>query len=77
MTKKDYELIAGVFANKARNTRRYIEIANKQNNAQAVGMLVNEYNHYKYLAYDMATELAKTNPLFDRKRFLTACGIDN
>lgn len=76
MTKKDYELIARVFSGRTRDMQRYINIAKNQNNAQAVDMLQNEYNHYKYLAYDMATELAQTNKLFDRKRFLTACGIN-
>lgn len=29
----------------------------------------------KYVAYDFAVELARTNPSFDREWFLKACGI--
>lgn len=76
MTKKDYELIARVLASRIRNTDRYISIASKQNNPQALDMLVNEYNHYKYIAYDMATELQAENSRFNRKMFLQACGLD-
>lgn len=51
MTKKDYELIAGVFARTA-----WDDIA-------------------KSMAVNLAIELEKDNPRFDRAKFLTACGV--
>lgn len=55
MTKKDFELIARVFAE---HNRRY---------GGRTSAVAGE------LAQDFATELAETNPLFDRARFLAAC----
>ena len=51
MTKKDYELIAGVFARTA-----WDDIA-------------------KSLAFNLANELEKENPRFNRALFLEACGV--
>lgn len=33
------------------------------------------YSAWENVAYGMATALARTNPAFDRTRFLTACGV--
>lgn len=52
MTRKDYELIAGV---------------------------LNRFQHdggHAEICETMADDLATTNPLFNRARFLTACGVN-
>jgi len=34
-----------------------------------------KFNNIDQLARDLATELEKENPRFDRARFLSACGV--
>lgn len=62
MTKKDYELIAKVF-NKNITDKSTICI---KNNVPIVATA---------MARQFADVLVSTNPLFDKQRFLTACGV--
>lgn len=57
MTRKDYELIAGVLKN-------YLRID------YGVECVLEE------LAEEFADVLATTNPLFNRDKFLKACGVN-
>lgn len=61
MTRKDFELIAGVIKD-ANYT------ASKFQDTRGVGMLT-------HVALELADVLAGTNPAFDRERFLVACGV--
>jgi hypothetical protein len=61
MTRKDYELIAGIIQN-ANYT------ASKFKDTSGASMLT-------HVALELSDALATTNPLFDRTRFLTACGV--
>jgi hypothetical protein len=60
MTKKHFEIIAGVIAHHVRCDR-------DEKGAVWTAEL---------LAEDLAHEFAKLNPLFDTDRFLAACGIN-
>jgi hypothetical protein len=64
MTKKDYIIIAKVIYKHYGNRIDYY--SDSENNL-ALGDLVLE----------LATELAKDNPRFDRSRFLIACGFSS
>jgi hypothetical protein len=59
MTKKDYELIASTFVQ---------QLSNYQD-------LTPEASAIRGVARGMATQLESTNPRFNRKLFLTACGV--
>jgi len=59
MTKKDYELIASTFVQ---------QLSNYQD-------LTPEASAIRGVARGMATQLEGTNPRFNRKLFLTACGV--
>ena len=60
MTKKDYELIAGAIS------RRVI-----------VGRPITGNNLIVYqVALSIATKLENDNPLFNRDKFLKACGVE-
>lgn len=61
MTRKDFELIAGVFADATRRMR-----------PEPDGDLA--FMH-RVLAEDLADTLRRTNERFDRDRFLAACGV--
>jgi hypothetical protein len=54
MTKKDYELIAGVLATAWWGSN----------------------DQKRHIAYDLADALADTNPLFNKDKFLKACGVN-
>lgn len=60
MTRKDYQLIAGVL---------------QQNRAQ-FGQYDERAITLDAVAHQFATALEDTNPRFDRARFLTACGVN-
>jgi hypothetical protein len=60
MTRKDYELIARVFAGTKPNTDRCSP----------------EYVQWQYDVQALASELRQTNSRFDRARFVTACGVE-
>jgi hypothetical protein len=60
MTKKDYELIAGVMANLS---------ADFNNDGEDTVSL-------SLVAQELADVLSTTNPRFDRARFLSACGVN-
>jgi len=62
MTRKDYELIAGIIQN-ANYT------ASKFKDTSGASMLT-------HLAIELSDALATTNPAFNRARFLTACGVN-
>lgn len=64
MTKKDYELIAGVF---------YKELLDLGGNGNRYG--IGKADEWRTLALLMAANLALHNPRFDKAKFLTACGI--
>lgn len=59
MTKKDFILIARVLSESKENRNRLVETPQV----------------FDRVAQRMADALADTNPLFDRGRFLTACGV--
>lgn len=61
MTKKDYELIAAVITS-VRDPDRRMRLGHKH----ACDNIANEF----------ARVLARTNPRFDRARFLKACGVE-
>lgn len=66
MTRKDFELIAAVVARERTNARTLpLKVAVKEARIAAVDGT----------AYALAHALATTNPLFDRSRFLRACGV--
>jgi hypothetical protein len=59
MTRKDFQLIADTFAEEIATCEAMEETVS----AQAL----------RHFAASMADSLAKTNPRFDRERFVTAC----
>lgn len=61
MTRQDYELIAQVF-------ERQYEAASSLGEGDAMEAIEDA-------AFDMATAFEASNPRFDRKRFLAACGV--
>lgn len=63
MTKKDYELIAGIISNS-------IYTATKFKEEQGRGWV-------EHIALEFAESLATTNPRFNRDLFLKACGVEN
>lgn len=63
MTKKDYELIAGIIRN-ANHT------ATKFKDTSGESMLV-------HLTLEFCDELVKENPRFNRELFLNACKVNN
>jgi predicted dinucleotide-binding enzyme len=63
MTKKDYELIAAAIK---RATESVVVASIRQDYVEPV---------MEDLANDLAGELTKTNPRFDQRRFLVACGV--
>jgi hypothetical protein len=62
MTKKDYELIAGIIS----------DLVAQKKDAGAFS----HNPELKTVAEDFAHALQDTNPRFDRARFLTACGVN-
>lgn len=67
MTRKDYELIAGVI-----KSQRFDGAEGDGLEAVRIG---EGNSRVYYLAHAMADALANTNPQFDRVRFITACGL--
>lgn len=67
MTKKDYIAIAAAL-NKARDMM--LHTTNAHNDKRVV---VNTLDH---AVYQLADALASDNPLFDKGRFYTACGVN-
>jgi hypothetical protein len=61
MTKKDYELIAGIIA---QNQADFFEGEDG-------------HSLLKILSHQLANELATDNPRFNRSTFLKACGVSN
>ena len=66
MTKKDYELIAAAIKRTVDEARAYEH--------PAYGLSI-RLSALEDLANDLAGELTKTNPRFDQRRFLVACGV--
>lgn len=64
MTKKDYELIAGVL----RGETEYIKTARGIDDSERVDRVA----YVASLASEFATALQPTNPRFDRERFIAA-----
>ncbi len=64
MTKKDYELIASVYAAEMQFYEEYGE-----DELEPKAIIASN-------AHQMANALAEQNPKFDRKRFLKACGVE-
>jgi hypothetical protein len=62
MTRKDFELIAGVFSNR-------LKVAGFDKKGSAERALITN------LAEQFAKELAGTNDRFDSKKFLEFCGV--
>jgi hypothetical protein len=61
MTRKDYQLIAGIIAE---NQKQFAE--GEEGNSLLF-----------ILSHQFASELQADNPRFDRARFLKACGVNN
>lgn len=61
MTRKDFELIAKVFA--------YLDEEFNNGGSDEVSLAL--------VAGELACALSTTNPAFDRERFLAACGVSN
>jgi len=68
MHKKDFEIVALVF-------RSFQEVMTAKPLARATDQML-ALRVLKTVSSGLAYALAKTNPLFDRSRFLTACGQD-
>jgi hypothetical protein len=66
MTRKDYELIAGVLSDA-------LDSFYADHNR---GLLHNAPSMHGMVAESMADALAADNPRFDRERFLKACGVE-
>ncbi len=75
MTKKDYELIARSF-NRARLDQLEF-MADIEQDDEALEQEKAIKLTREYLAIDLAHQFSQDNPRFDRKRFLTACGIED
>jgi hypothetical protein len=70
MTRKDFDLIAAVlFAE-----RPSFHKAGEYHDWSSV-MDAGEYHRWSSVVVAMADRLVYTNPRFDRKKFLTACGM--
>ncbi|MCE5292966.1 MAG: hypothetical protein LLG14_27535 [Nocardiaceae bacterium] len=67
MTKKDFELIAAVFANLLREPI-HPDCDDPEAEQGAIDGI-------RTAAVNLADALATTNPRFDRARFLQACGV--
>lgn len=63
MTKKDFELIA-------RQLYQSLYVADMSDNRKVLKPYI------EAMSRDFADALQHTNPLFDRRRFLDACGVD-
>jgi len=74
MTRKDYELIASLLSKHIGHWECESETLIEEGpKVQAYGGA----NALKDLATTFSYELEKTNPRFNKERFLKACGIDN
>lgn len=62
MSRKHFELVARIFANRIRYSR-------------SVPLTEDEVRLLKGLALDFASEFIQDNPRFDRDRFMQACGF--
>jgi hypothetical protein len=72
MTRKDYQLIASVLSKHISHWESASETLIEEGaKVQAYGGA----NALKDLATTFSYELQKTNPRFDKERFLSACGI--
>lgn len=77
MTRKDYEMIASVlnehldyWKNGAHATYGYVSDSDIRIQSRGGQIALRD------LTITLAYELSKTNPRFDRKRFLDACGVN-
>lgn len=61
MTKKDYELIAGSFSRTQ---------PSKEN-------LPDHHSEWRVQIFNLSSVLARENPLFNRDKFIKACGIED
>jgi len=66
MTRKDYVAIAEVF----KEQTKWLQPEIIQNEQQS-------YNTLRHLAKDLCDVFERDNPLFDRDRFLKACGFSD
>lgn len=66
MTKKDYELIAGVVKDFDQRLGNWFNGQERQQRQEV----------HAELAHSMANQLEQDNPKFDRNKFLQACGIE-
>ncbi len=63
MTRKDYELIAGAL--------------HRSGMAMNIGKKRTAHDGIRLVTIDLAATLAHENALFDRERFLKACGVQS
>lgn len=66
MTRKDYELIAGA-----------LRSGFMAQPPSPMGSEVNIYDNYRIIVGSMANALERTNPRFNRDKFMAACGVQN
>lgn len=71
MTRKDYELIAGVLA----YNRRQMGLPERNESATDSATRIGYEVALNDVAYMLADGCHRDNPRFDRSRFLKACGI--
>ena len=72
MTKKDFILIAAVL--KESKPEYEIDI---YENLQSIRTIINPaYTLWEGIVKSFATELQQTNQLFNKNRFIIACGLD-
>lgn len=71
MTKKDYELIAGVVKYTTPEFR-----SDEHPDSYNAGWKDGAARQHAWLRDSLAETLAKNNPKFDRNKFLAACGIE-
>lgn len=75
MTKKDYELIAGVFKTSAQFQKEFM--AENDQDDETLEQEASIKLCRERLAEELADKFAAQNSRFDRTKFLTACGNED
>ena len=75
MTRKDYELIAGSIRRFSKIYRE--EAENQENDLEILANMRGGLRALTLSANSLASDLSKTNPRFDGKKFLEACGVEH
>lgn len=75
MTRKDFELIANSI--ELINRQYVAEIDNPDNTAEERAFFIGARRGIQLAANNLASRLSISNPRFDGKRFLAACGVEH